>query len=183
MDQFRRDRQRNPLLKWYPPTARPNMQKGQELKPKDRPQIEAIEPVYALHSFFDYMTRYGYGTHYNQEHINNLMDPFAESIHKMRFFEIPGGEDRRVFFFLEMPVYEEVRLLPGDKLQVFLDEVQDEDKAWNATITEPLPFSPVNQVTGWITRSWNKETRDYKDKRGLKAIPWQRLNDVSRASS
>ena len=182
MDQLRLDRLRNPLLKWYPATTRPNMQKGQELKPEDRPQIEAMEPVYALHSFFDYMTRYGYGTHYNQEHVNNLLDPFAKSIHKMRFFEIPGGENRRVFFFLEMPVDEEVRLLPGDKLQVFLDEEQDVTKALNATITEPLPFSPINQVTGWITRPWNKEARDYKDKRDLKAISWQRLNDVSRAT-
>jgi hypothetical protein len=65
----------------------------------------------------------------------------------MRFFEIPG-EDWRVFFFLEMPVDEEVHLLSGDKLQVFLDEEQDVTKAWNATITEPLPFPPINQITG-----------------------------------
>jgi hypothetical protein len=181
MDQLRLDRQRNPLLKWYPATARANMREGQELKPKDRSQIEAIEPVYALHSFFDYMTRYGYGTHYNQEHVNNLLDPFAESRHKMRFFEIPG-EDRRVFFFLEMPADEEVCLLPGDKLQVSLDKEQDVTKAWNATITEPLPFSPISQVTGWITRPWNKEARDYKDKPDLRAIPWQHLNNVSRAN-
>jgi hypothetical protein len=46
----------------------------------------------------------------------------------------------------------EIRLLPDNKLLVFLDEENDITKAWNAIIIKPLSYSPLIIITGYITR-------------------------------
>jgi hypothetical protein len=169
---LRQDRARNPLLEWYPEgMSRPVIQKGMYLKAKHRPSIDAVPTVYAFFDWLDYMTRCGFGHIYNQEHIKNIADPFSESLHEMYFFELYGGEDRRIMFFLRMsPSDKEVRLQPDDKLNVFFDEDRDDTQAWSATITEPLPYSPLAMVTGYITRPWDKEKKGYKDTTKLEAV-------------
>ena len=180
---LRQDRARNPLLQWYPEgMSRPVIQKGMYLKAKYRPSIDAVPTVYSFFDWLDYVTRCGFGHIYNQEHIKNIADPFSESLHEMFFFELYGGGDRHIMFFLRMsPSDKEVRLQPDDKLNVFFNGEQDSTQAWSATITEPLPYSPLDMVTGYITRPWDEEKKDYKDTTKLKAVSWKVLHNPQRA--
>jgi hypothetical protein len=180
---LRQDRARNPLLRWYPKgMSPPAIQNGMYLKAKDRPSIGAVPTIYTFFDWLDYMTRYGFGHIYNQEHIKSIADPFSESLHEMFFFELYGGGDRRIMFFLRMsPSDKEVRLQPNDKLNVLFDEEQDITQAWSATITEPMPYSPLAVVTGYITRPWNREKKGYKNTTELKAVSWKVLHNPQRA--
>src|SRR2546430_250663 len=96
----------------------------------------------------------------------------------MFFFELAGGGTRRIMFFLRMPSTDmEVRLLPDDKLLVgFGEEDVDLPTAWTATITEPLPYSPLATVTGFITGPWDSTAGEYKDNRELNMISWRDFN-------
>jgi hypothetical protein len=80
-------------------------------------------------------------------------------------------------FFLRMPSSDtDVRILPDDKLLVLFEEGElNLKKAWTATVTEPLPYSPLATITGFITRPWDNTTGEYRDKRELKMIPWKDL--------
>jgi len=180
---LRQDRARNPLLHWYPEgMSRPVIRNGMYLKAKDRPSIDAVPTIYTFFDWLDYMTRCGFGHIYNQEHIKNIVDAFSESLHEMFFFEVYGGEDRRIMFFLRMsPSDKEVRLQPGDKLNVFFDREQDITQAWNATVTGPLPYSPLAMATGYITRPWDEEKEGYMDTAELEAVSWKVLHNPQRA--
>jgi hypothetical protein len=95
------------------------------------------------------MTRCSFGHVYNQERVRDIVNPFSESLHEMFFFELYGGEYRRIMFSLRMsPGDKEVCFRPDDKLNAFFDEEQDITQAWSTTITEPLPYSPLAMVTG-----------------------------------
>ena len=180
---FEKDAIRHPLRQWYPAYMRHcGIQKGQYLEPEERPSVGTVDPVYTVSDWLDYMTRHGFGHIYNQEHLNNLTDPFAQSLHEMFFFELYGGRNRRIMFFLRTASSdEEVRLLPNDKLAVSFDKERDVTMAWNATVVEPLPYSPLSVVTGYITRPWDKEAKAYKDTRDLKMVPTTRLKDRRQA--
>jgi len=180
---LRRDRAKNPLLQWYPEDmSRPVIRKGMYLEAKDRPSISPVPTISTFFDWLDYMTRCGFGHIYNQEHIKNIIDPFSKSLHEMFFFELYGGEDRRIMFFLRMsPSDEEVRLQPDDKLKVFFNGEQDSTQAWSATITEPVPYSPLAMVTGYITRPWDEEKECYKDTIKLEAVSWKLLHNPKRA--
>lgn len=177
-EQLGRERKKSPLLAWYPSNMkRPVIQKGMYLKHEERPKIEAVQGVYTYFDWPDYMTRHGYGHIYEQECIKSVLDPFTKSRHEMFFFELPGGSDRRVMFFLRVSSSDiEVRLMPGDNLHVFFDDERDITKAWNATIMDPLPYSPLSTYTGYITRPWDKENQTYKDNCSLQAVPWSSLH-------
>src|SRR6266516_4226011 len=77
----------------------------------------------------------------------------------------------------------EVSLQPDDKLKDFFDEEQDITQAWSTTITstEPLPYSPLAMVTGYITRPRNKEKKGYKDTTKLEAVSWKLHHNPKRA--
>jgi hypothetical protein len=183
--QLAADRKDPPTKAWYQANAkRPVIQRGQYLSAEDRPQMTAaLDEVYTFFDWLDYMTRYGFGLIYEQEYLESVIDPFTEVRHEIFLFELAGGASRRIMFFLRMPdIDTDVRLLPYDKLQIFFDEGEhDQKKGWKAVVIEPLPYSPLATITGFVTRPWDKKAKDYLDKRELRMIPWQDLKSPKEA--
>lgn len=89
-----------------------------------------------------------------------------------------NGEEGGRFYCL-IPINEDisVRFNTNNAITVNLDPEDDRDKDWNGVIMKPLPWSPIDKVTAYVTCPWDRESREWKDSRATlgTVVPFQQL--------
>lgn len=84
----------------------------------------------------------------------------------------PDAIEKRYCILLPMPVDDETRLSPGDRIKVLLDlKTADWNTgAWTGFVSDPVQNIPYDFVAAYISRPWSKDTEKYTDLTALEAI-------------
>lgn len=84
----------------------------------------------------------------------------------------PDALEERYCILLPMPVGDETRLSPGDRIKVLLDlrTADWNTGAWTGFVSDPVQNIRYDFVAAYISRPWSKDTEKYTDLTTLTAI-------------